>query len=112
MYKLVIFACQLVRSHQANHTFALVHSFQRSICLMWESDGALLILFICLKKLLKCVLYLDQASLFNGIVQFLRECSVFRQGKNGTPNSPVFQQCCFFITDTDFHYGMQAAVGV
>jgi hypothetical protein len=33
---------------------------------------------------------------------FLREVSRFPTRKNGTPNSPIFQQCCFFITDTDF----------
>jgi hypothetical protein len=34
-------------------------------------------------------------------VPFLKEVSRFLTRINGTPNSPVFQQC-FFITDTDF----------
>jgi hypothetical protein len=37
-----------------------------------------------------------------GLSRFWGRCLAFRQGKNGTPTSPVFQQCCFFITYTYF----------
>jgi hypothetical protein len=37
-----------------------------------------------------------------GLSRFWGRRPVFQARKNGTTNSPVFQQCCFFITDTGF----------